>query len=60
MVCYMYSIACREGALHGLGHWQMDYPRQVGEIIDRFSMTRPELPAELQQYMLRAYGGSVL
>ena len=56
---YLDSIACREGALHGLGHWQMDYPRQVGEIIDRFSMTQPELPAEIQQYMLRAYGGSV-
>ena len=30
------SIACQEGALHGLGHWQPYYPQQVTEIIDTF------------------------
>ena len=54
------SIPCRESALHGLGHWQHAYPQRVGEIIDRFSMTRPELPEKLQSYMMAAYTGYVL
>jgi hypothetical protein len=54
------SIPCRESALHGLGHWQPVYPGRVGEIIDNFSMTRPELPEKLHSYMLAAYTGSVL
>ena len=54
------SIPCREGALHGLGHWQHEYPQRVGEIIDRFSMTRPELPEKLRTYMINAYTGYVL
>jgi len=54
------SIPCRESALHGLGHWQHNYPEQVGEIIDRFSMSQPELPEKLQAYMMNAYTGYVL
>ena len=54
------SIACREAALHGLGHWQHAYPERVGEIIDRFSMTRPQLPEKLRAYMIHAYTGYVL
>jgi len=54
------SLACRESALHGLGHWQHDYPERVGEIIDRFSMSRPELPEKLKSYMINAYTGYVL
>jgi len=54
------SIPCRESALHGLGHWQHEYPERVGEIIDRFSMTRPVLPDHLRQYMINAYTGYVL
>ena len=53
------SIACRESALHGLGHWQHAYPGRVGEIIDRFSMTRPEMPEKLRSYMTAAYTGYV-
>ena len=53
------SIACRESALHGLGHWQHAYPKRVGEIIDKFSMTQPELPEKLKTYMLNAYVGYV-
>lgn len=53
------SIACRESALHGLGHWQHAYPERVGAIIDRFSMTRPVLPEKLQSYMRAAYTGYV-
>jgi hypothetical protein len=54
------SIACRESALHGLGHWQPAYPQRVGEIIDRFSMNEPALPEKLRTYMLNAYVGYVL
>jgi hypothetical protein len=57
---YLDSIACRESALHGLGHWQHAYPERVGEIIDKFSMTRPTLPEKLQAYMKAAYTGYVL
>jgi hypothetical protein len=53
------SIACRESALHGLGHWQHAYPERVGEIIDKFSMTRPDLPEKLRAYMSNAYVGYV-
>ena len=54
------SIACRESALHGLGHWQMYYQERVGEIIDTFSMSHPQLPEKLEAYMKAAYTGSVL
>lgn len=54
------SIACRESALHGLGHWQHAYPQQVGTIIDRFSMSHKDLPEKLQEYMMNAYVGHVL
>jgi hypothetical protein len=54
------SLACRESALHGLGHWQHAYPERVGEIIDSFSMSQPELPEKLQAYMINAYTGYVL
>jgi hypothetical protein len=26
------SVACQESGLHGLGHWQRTYEREVGEI----------------------------
>ena len=54
------SIACRESALHGLGHWQRAYPERVGEIIDKFSMSHPHLQEKLETYMKAAYAGSVL
>lgn len=54
------SIACRESALHGLGHWQHYYPEQVGEIINRFSMRFRDLPKKLEAYMVNAFTGYVL
>jgi hypothetical protein len=54
------SIACRESALHGLGHWQHAYPERVGEIIDKFSMDFLNIPKPLQEYMKNAYVGHVL
>jgi hypothetical protein len=54
------SIACRESALHGLGHWQHEYPQRVGEIIDAFLMSHRELRKELETYAVNAYTGYVL
>jgi hypothetical protein len=54
------SIACQESALHGLGHWQHQYPERVGEIINKFSMTHRSLRNELEKYMMNAFVGYVL
>ena len=54
------SIACRESALHGLGHWQHYYPQRVGEIIDTFLMSNRVLRKELETYAVNAYTGYVL
>ncbi len=54
------SIACRESALHGLGHWQYAYPKRVRQIIDNFSMQERALTEPLKTYLLNAYRGHVL
>jgi len=54
------SIACRESALHGLGHWQHSYPERVGEIINAFSIQHRDLPKKLEAYMMNAFTGYVL
>ncbi len=54
------SISCRESALHGLGHWQHQYPELVGEIIDKFSMTYWDLPKKLEDYTGYAFTGYIL
>jgi hypothetical protein len=52
-------IACQEGALHGLGHWQMFYPERVVPIIDRYLASSHAQP-ELTNYAQSARTGSVL
>src|SRR6266498_94250 len=54
------SVACRESALHGLGHWQHGYPERVGKIINNFSMKHRELRKELETYLGNAFTGYVL
>jgi hypothetical protein len=54
------SIACRESALHGLGHWQHYYPQRVGEIIDAFLMKYRVLRKDLEMYAVNAFTGYVL
>ena len=54
------SIACQESALHGLGHWQQDYPQRVTEIIANFLQGQVDLRAELRAYALNAYRGYIL
>jgi len=51
--------ACRESALHGLGHWAMHYPG-VANIIDEFLARTPDLRPELVAYAQRAKTGAVL
>lgn len=54
------SSACRESALHGLGHWQRYYPDRVAEIIDRALLGSRNWPEELHTYARNAKGGCVL
>lgn len=54
------SIACRESALHGLGHWAAYDARAVEAIVDRFLRRYPGLRAELVTYARSARGGCVL
>ena len=51
--------ACRESALHGLGHWKMSYPDRVTKTIDAFLIHNPDLRPELKDYALRARAGRV-
>ncbi len=54
------SDACRESALHGLGHAKAQSPERVAEIIDKFLASTPNLRTELMQYTHSARGGCVL
>ncbi len=54
------SIACQEGALHGLGHWAYAYPEKVQPIIDAYLTREKTLLPELRQYALAARSGCVL
>ncbi len=51
--------ACLEGALHGLGHWQLNFPQHVEPIIDRFLYERNDLPPKLLTYARMARRGAV-
>lgn len=54
------SLACQEGALHGLGHWHLHYPQQVEEIVDVFLKKNESMRDELRSYAKSAYKGCVL
>jgi hypothetical protein len=49
--------ACRESALHGLNHWQCDYPQETEKIIRDFLRQTPGLRPELQTYAEGAITG---
>lgn len=51
--------ACRESALHGIGHWQLYYP-SVASVVDEFLVCTPRLRPELISYAQRAKVGNVL
>ena len=54
------SIPCQESALHGLGHWQRQYPLQVTKIIDTFLKNQDSAPEELRTYAMNARTGCIL
>jgi hypothetical protein len=54
------SPACRESALHGLGHWQRAYPATVTAIIDSFLDRHLGLSGGLRAYAHAARTGCVL
>ncbi|SFH98971.1 hypothetical protein SAMN04487925_1011427 [Bradyrhizobium sp. cf659] len=54
------SIACRESALHGLGHWQRDYSEKVTQIIDRLCEAHSKADLRLLAYAQSARCGCVL
>ena len=54
------SPACRESALHGLGHWQIYYPDRVHQIVDHFIAGYPGIRADLLNYAKQARAGCVL
>lgn len=47
------SDACRESALHGLGHWSRYYGKAVQNIIDKWLRRHPDLRPELRDYAER-------
>ncbi len=51
--------ACRESALHGLGHWALVYPKRVSQLITDFISNNPSLRPELREYAEKAKHGSV-
>lgn len=54
------SEACREGALHGLGHWHRAHPDRTTRIIDEWLAGNPRISPELRAYALSARCGCVL
>ena len=54
------SLACRESALHGLGHWQRRHGDGVVRIIDDFLEAHPGLDPRLVAYARSARCGCVL
>ena len=50
--------ACRESALHGIGHWVKMFPR-LATVVDEFLSTTSGLRPELIDYARRAKAGSV-
>lgn len=51
------NLACKESALHGLGHWHRFAPKKIEEIIQRSDR---HIPAKLENYARSAQCGCVL
>lgn len=54
------SIACQEGALHGLGHLAFGRKDEVAPVIDQFLEQHPNIRPELRSYALAARSGCIL
>jgi hypothetical protein len=53
------SDACRESALHGLGHWSLYFGEQVRRVIDDWLSRHPDIRPELKKYAQRARHGHI-
>jgi hypothetical protein len=53
------SDACRESALHGLGHWSLYFGEQVRGVIDDWLNRHPDIRPELKKYAQRARHGNI-
>jgi hypothetical protein len=51
--------ACRENALHGLGHWAHAYPEFTAATIDAYLTANPKLRPEFVRYAQAARSGCV-
>jgi hypothetical protein len=60
MILDLDSDACRESALHGLGHWHPYKSKQVEVIIDKFLASNRQIRPELASYAESARKGCVL
>lgn len=54
------SVACREQALHGLGHFHKHRPREVERIVDGFLAREANIPDDLRSYAQAARAGEVI
>lgn len=54
------SEACRESALHGLGHWHDEYPEEVKGVIHDFIWKNRKIRDPLRNYAYAAMNGDVL
>jgi hypothetical protein len=50
---------CRQGALHGLGHWQYKYREFVRQAINQFLEQTPDISDFLHDYAIAARAGRV-
>jgi hypothetical protein len=51
--------ACRESALHGLGHWHSADAKRVNAIVDDWLARNPDLPQSLVEYAKASREGQV-
>jgi hypothetical protein len=58
---HLSNIAILEGALHGLGHWLLDYPKRCESIIQNFLQRRgAKISLDLRKYAMAAQSGCIL
>lgn len=53
------SLRCQDSALHGLNHWQTNYPIEVSAIIDAYLARNPSLDSELVGLAHAAKAGTI-
>ena len=53
------SLGCQESALHGLNHWQTNYPIEVTAIIEAYLARNPSLGPDLVRTAHVAKAGAI-